>query len=368
VCARPKGVPEGTLEWAYGGSVKGKRLTFSLTEYAAAAANAETIFVLDDQAPAESIYYFVTDPAELSCPGKPPPRPYKDVVASKLLPMWSAATSMSVALNGNPKKGDGQTTETSSADGKGPPLSFSEILTRNLSIVGALASGDTSGSLKDPNGSRYGMLGGKNVGGPDLQILQAAAGTFAIIGIPLKTGKDLITKVTRALGQRKAPAILDPKVLSREIAEKLAEEPKQIDVLDAIEALKRGEEITLESFGKAMAISLREAQVILPYSRAQIFTAGWEAKYQAHHIFEVRWMKELGLGEAAKDAPAIILSKAEHEAITLKLADAGKMLLDNVKKTGKKLDPADVWQMYQEVYKDQPNWLRAIEGYFPKVP
>ncbi len=28
------------------------------------------------------------------------------------------------------------------------------------------------------------------------------------------------------------------------------------------------------------------------------------------------------------------------------------------------IKPADVWQMYKEVYKDEPNWLKAIEHYF----
>ncbi|MBK9260596.1 MAG: hypothetical protein IPM54_12330 [Polyangiaceae bacterium] len=102
-------------------------------------------------------------------------------------------------------------------------------------------------------------------------LLQAAAGTFAIIGIPFKSGKEFIETVTRALSQKKVAGILDPKVLSREIAEELPKDPTKAQLDKALQ----GE--IVESYGMAMAMSLRDAGTILPYSRAQIFTAGWEA-------------------------------------------------------------------------------------------
>jgi hypothetical protein len=184
------------------------------------------------------VYWFVKDPAKLSCPNKPPPQPYAEATASGRLQMMAGATSMVAALNAAaPKKGDGQTNELSSPDGKGPPLTFLEMLSRNLAYVGALASGDTSGDPKDPNGSRYGIPGGKNVGGPNLQVLQAIHGPLAIIGNPLKSGKDFIGKITTALRGGKVPGILDPKVLSKEIAETLATEPAEKELKDAIAAL-----------------------------------------------------------------------------------------------------------------------------------
>ncbi|MBK9265385.1 MAG: hypothetical protein IPM54_37070 [Polyangiaceae bacterium] len=251
------------------------------------------------------------------------------------------------------------------------PLNFVEVLARNLAIAGALASGDTSGSLKDPNGSRYGIPSGKNAGGPDLLLLQAAAGTFAIIGIPFKSGKEFIETVTRALSQKKVAGILDPKVLSREIAEKLAEEPKKEAVKDAIDALKRGDDKAfdaLESFGKAMAPSLREAGVILPYSRAKIFTKGWEGKFQAHHALEVDMAEDIfGMDmKAIDDIPAIVLSEAEHKAITNKLNQARAKVLDGLRREGKgaELSPSDLWKVYEEVYAGYPSWLDAIKPYF----
>ncbi|MBK9260608.1 MAG: hypothetical protein IPM54_12390 [Polyangiaceae bacterium] len=385
VCVRPSWVKADVDEWAMVGDVKENRLTGNAREFAEAAANADAVFVYDATAPPESVYWFVTDPKKLSCPNKPR-MTYDQAVRSQTLKMMAHATSTmapttaapkigngqtastnngqttSTSTNAaNPKKGDGQTTSTSSADGNGRPLNFLEVLARNLAIAGALASGDTSGSLKDPNGSRYGIPSGKNAGGPDLLLLQAAAGTFAIIGIPFKSGKAFIERLITARSEKKVAVILDPKVLSKEIAEELAKEPTKAQLDKAL----KGE--IVESYGMAMAMSLRDAGTILPYSRAQIFTAGWEAKYQAHHIYEVKWM-EIFDKQAIADAPAVILSKTEHEVITNNLRRAKNALMDTVKKRGKEEMPhkAEVWAMYQEVYKDYPNWLKAIEGYFKK--
>jgi hypothetical protein len=248
------------------------------------------------------------------------------------------------------------------------PLNLLESLARNLSILGALASGDASGDLKNPNGSRHGAANGKNVGGPDSLLLQATAGTLAIIQNPLKTGKEFIARVTRGLSERKVIGILDPKVLSKEIAEKLAKEPEQAAVAKVIAAWKKGDKKAiekaveeLESFGKAMAPSLREAGVIMPYSRAKIFTRGWEGKFQAHHALEVQMMEDFKMG-SAEDAPAIILSKTDHEAITAALDAARKEFKSTM---GHEVStPQELWTIYQKVYAGRPAWLEAIKSYF----
>lgn len=135
----------------------------------------------------------------------------------------------------------------------------------------------------------------------------------------------------------------------------------------AIAALKQGDTKALEaleSFGKAMAVSLRDAAVILPYSRAQIFTKGWGGKYQAHHILEVAMARDvLDIGKkAADDIPAIILSEAEHKAFTKALEEARANFL---KTTGKSVSkPHELWAIYKEVYKSRPTWLQSIESYF----
>ncbi|HRI69016.1 MAG TPA: hypothetical protein PK156_32520, partial [Polyangium sp.] len=62
----------------------------------------------------------------------------------------------------------------------------------------------------------------------------------------------------------------------------------------------------IDSFGKAMGPSLAEAGVIMPYSRAKIFTRGWEGKFQAHHLLEVEMAKDTMKmdAKAINDIPA----------------------------------------------------------------
>lgn len=367
VCARPKGIDKNIDEWT-SRDKKGNLVTTSAKEFAAAVANADLVFVFDKTAPPESVYWFVTDPKQLSCPGKPP-QPYTAAMGSGMVDMLNAAQAMSAALGANPKNGDGKTTDTSSKDGKGPPLDFLESLTRNLQYTAALANGDTSADPKDPSGTRFGMLGGKDANGPDLQPLQAAAGVFAIIGIPFKSSKDFVKKITRALSEGKTPVILDPQVLTKEMAEKLAAEPTEKELKAALDGLKQGDTAAfeaLESFGTSMAPSLSDAGMILPYSRAQAFTKGWRGEFQAHHILEVNMFDDMGKLELAANSPSIILTKEQHKAITNKLAEAQGEMMKEVARRGNKppLNPTDVWKMYQKVYKDQPNWLKAIEHYF----
>jgi hypothetical protein len=99
-----------------------------------------------------------------------------------------------------------------------------------------------------------------------------------------------------------------------------------------------------------------------------VFTKGWKQDFQAHHIYEQDWMNVLGHSkDEVANAPAIILTKKEHEEITRRLSAAKDKLVDAVeKKRGKGALPAkaELWAMYQKVYKDKPTWLEAIKGYF----
>ena len=84
------------------------------------------------------------------------------------------------------------------------------------------------------------------------------------------------------------------------------------------------------------------------------FTKGLGARWQAHHILEVKIAKNvLGL-EAAERLPAVILSEAEHKALTARLATKTKI----------GMSPAEAWAAYQEVYAKYPTWLAAIQRYF----
>lgn len=410
VCVRPSWVPAPytdakgrlvqVLEWGMILDNKKNVWTFEASDYKKGVVNADIIFVFTKDAKPESAYYFTKDLTKLSCPTKST-KSFDEVVGAGDMPLLDEVTAAREAKeakeaqeaakkgssdkgtgpkNGSGQtpgatKGDGQTTETSAPNGKGPPLNFGELLAQNIMLAGRIAAGDVSGRLDDPNGTRHGMAGGKNVGGPDFVILQAATGVFAIIGIPFKSTKDFIEKVTNALEANKVASIIDPKVLSKELAEQLATEPGKEAMENVIKVLKTGDKAAvkeaveaLPSFGKAMAPSLRDAAVILPYSRAQIFTAGWEGKLQAHHILEVAMARDtLDMGpKAIDDIPAIILSEAQHKEITNTLNIVREKVLQG---TGKKTPTTqqELWKIYQEAYKRYPAWLDAIKGYFPNA-
>jgi hypothetical protein len=113
-----------------------------------------------------------------------------------------------------------------------------------------------------------------------------------------------------------------------------------------------------------MAGSLHRMKTILPYSRAQMFTAEWRGVYQAHHILEKEMMEKVLRGEA-DHVPAIILTDVEHKEITRRLNDARKRYMSRV--GGKPIEnwtPKELWSIYQQAYPDRAAWLAAIEPYF----
>ena len=158
-------------------------------------------------------------------------------------------------------------------------------------------------------------------------------------------------------------------LITRGLAEKLTTEPKQEAVKDTLDAIKAGKEIDewpIESFGLAMGPSLAEAGVIMPYSRAKIFTRGWEGKFQAHHLLEADMAeKTFDLdAKAINDIPAIILSDVQHTRITNTLNAERAKILPGV--NPRDIKPHEIWKVYQKAYRDNPAWLDAIEGYFKK--
>jgi hypothetical protein len=102
---------------------------------------------------------------------------------------------------------------------------------------------------------------------------------------------------------------------------------------------------------------LHQAGTIMPYELAQLFTEGKGGLYQAHHIIEQRWFKRFMEGNA-DEVPAVILTWAEHTKLTNKLAERA------LKQPPK--NAAELWRIYQDVYRNEPYWLKAIESYFIK--
>jgi hypothetical protein len=93
-----------------------------------------------------------------------------------------------------------------------------------------------------------------------------------------------------------------------------------------------------------------------PYAVMKKFTDNLGGAYQAHHILEQKFARLFGLGNADK-LPAVILSDAEHKAMTALLKE----------KTAGIESAERLWEVYQDVYKTHPAWLDAIKSYFAKA-
>jgi hypothetical protein len=106
-------------------------------------------------------------------------------------------------------------------------------------------------------------------------------------------------------------------------------------------------------YGWKMAAALNQTGTIAPYAAMREFTEGLGGRYQAHHILEESAMKNFKLGDPNL-APSVILTDAEHKFFTKELG----------KHTKEARSRSELWEGYKVVYKDYPEWLKAIEKYF----
>ena len=188
--------------------------------------------------------------------------------------------------------------------------------------------------LHRPDGKRHGIVGGKDPKGINNPIVQAIAGTLllsaAIVGDPIKLARQI--KEASRKGLRIIITSVDEKGLK--LAEKLA-----------------------AKHGLHLADAMNKIGMIAPYNFMQIFTARMKNRVHAHHILEVYWAKEFTLGSTDL-MPSVILTQAEHTEISNALRKAAEAKeITNL---------AQLWSMYEKVYKRHPEWLDAIKSYFGK--
>ena len=214
-------------------------------------------------------------------------------------------------------------------------------------FAGKLATADTSAPATTANGSRYGMPGGRNVGGFSFPALQAGVGLASIvIGVGMKP-QDFIKKVVEKTGLGK---------------------PVIVKELNA-DALKLADDMIKDYGEYVMAESIRKQKIIMPYGMAQKFTANLDNAFQAHKIFERQALKDVlkykgkALDEAVEKAPAIILTKEQHKVITDALAKAWKEQVAKAAKVQGELTKENLREIYKKVYAANPHWLEAIESY-----
>lgn len=92
----------------------------------------------------------------------------------------------------------------------------------------------------------------------------------------------------------------------------------------------------------------------LPYKEARKLTAGLRGERQAHHIFESRHLRALGRGDDVATAPAVVLSRAEHTAISNALRSALPY--------GKRYSRKEIRKGYRIAYASRPDLYRVAMG------
>jgi hypothetical protein len=192
--------------------------------------------------------------------------------------------------------------------------------------------------LHRPDGKKFGIVGGHNADGPDNPATQVIAAVIQLAPAAAAQVEQFMKKAEQAIAKKTPLVVNSVNELGEEAAEALAKE-----------------------HGAAIAKALAEKGAIGPYKLWQKFTAGLGGQWQAHHILEQQWFRMWGkkLGDPNL-GPSVILTNAEHNAITTKLqVEFGKL--------GKRSPTLDeIWQVYQKVYKDCPHWLDAVKSYFNK--
>jgi hypothetical protein len=343
VCARPPGISSDVLQWAAVRSQTEMTYTTSNQQFALLAAEADRIFIFDANAPPESVREFGAPFDKLQCPGKPAPKPDAEEKAlEKRKAHFEELVQQALAQKGDFHKaglgGSPMPTWTSSETGQGKALSAFETIVRQTLIAQGILSGDTSGNLKDPNGARYGLPNGKNPNGFDSFFLQFVAATFSFLPTAVKSGTQFLKRVAQAAKDNAVLIIANPNFLPKRICKGL-----------------------VKRFGDQMAPALQRMKTIMPYSRAEIFTAEWRHLYQSHHILEVDMARIMNITDA-DHLPAIILTDLEHKAITKRLNQVRNDILG--KRSKESLTKAEIRQIYETAYESTPIWLEAIKSYF----
>lgn len=91
-----------------------------------------------------------------------------------------------------------------------------------------------------------------------------------------------------------------------------------------------------------------------PYNVLTKITKGSKGAIQAHHLIEARHLKRLLM--STKDAPSVIITKADH----LKMTKALRELLPYSKKPYTK---AEIINAYKKAYSKYPEWIEIVTKY-----
>ena len=82
-------------------------------------------------------------------------------------------------------------------------------------------------------------------------------------------------------------------------------------------------------------------------------TKGFKGVIQAHHLTEVRHLKSLAL--SSRNAPAVILTRTDHAAMT--------KTLQQLLPYGQTYTKTQIIAAYKQAYSNYPEWLTAALKY-----
>ncbi len=303
----------------------------------------KVIYVHDAKAPHDSVLKLPSKFHHLRCPGDTRKTLPKPGGSSGTGSSGQTGTGSS-AQSGSGSSGQSGSGSSSSAQNQrdidrifnpGRTLTWIDQLAQNMVIAGAFVSGMTGETLRHPQGVAGGMPGGKNIGGPNLPILQLVVGT-AMVALAVVTTVGMFEQKLLEATKKKVPAIFPEGSIDKQVADDL-----------------------LKLYGDELPNALHQLKTVLPYDIAQKFTKGYGHVFEGHHLFEREMMTKLGVGGADK-APVVILLKDQHKKMTAALA-AEKATKPQP------ISMADLWAVYEKVYGGTPHYLDAIRHYFRDV-
>jgi hypothetical protein len=255
-------------------------------------------------------------------------------------------------------------------DGKGSAEELRTWLgkaTTDMAVLAAVVNMQFDEDLERKDGRKYGIVGGKDLDGPDSALVQAFASITMVVAVVLSPPTEAFKKKLKDAAAKKTALLMKEmekvgegvaeELAKKEVAkveQKLAQKGRSLDASKKLAAEKKAR----EALAHAMADN---GGSIGPYKVMTQFTDDLGGSYQAHHILEVRWKGLMKIKNTDK-IPSVILTEADHKEFTAKLAAAVREIEKMEPK--KPINPMKLWEMYRDVYKGHPTWLEAIKPYF----
>jgi hypothetical protein len=253
-------------------------------------------------------------------------------------------------------------------DGEGGKASDEELrtwlgkATTDMAVLAAVVNMQFDEDLERKDGRKYGIVGGKDLDGPDSALVQAFASITLIAAVVVSAETEAFEKKLKdALAKGRRLLMKDMEKVGEGVAEELAK--KEVQEIEQKIAQMKAKPLDAsakreaEQFARAkVADAMAQNGAIGPYKVMTQFTDKLGGRWQAHHILESGRATSILKLKNTDKLPSVILTEAKHKTITAELRAAEP----DVK------DAKTLWKVYQDVYENDPTWLEAIKPYFFK--